>query len=265
MIIKESDLRNMVSSAVRKMLNESSPSYMRKKLINILYRAVEPFTKHKYRDDDWRNARAVMDAVDIVVGENGDTSWYCKDGGYERGEDWAKKVYRCRITMNDGIVIGAQLNCWAAGTVEDPFSSYDMTVTFYPEQSDSGLMNESGFVQATCTDDDAIAEWSEKTSIPTHIMGYINKIAQDNNFLIGGETVVTMKRNDGTPSAYAKGLKFSCDGAKAEFGKRFAKYLMDRDFTLADYENDRGATTYTLAYNPTIVDAEEFRITSETY
>ena len=111
MIIKESDLRNMVSSAVRKMLNESSPSYMRKKLINILYKAVEPFTKHKYKDDDWRNARAVMDAVDTIVGENGDTSWYCKDGGYERGEDWAKKVYRCRITMNDGIVIGAQLNC----------------------------------------------------------------------------------------------------------------------------------------------------------
>lgn len=124
-------------------INESSAnrteekSYQLSLLINRLYTASRPFTMHSYSDEGWQNVTQHIDALRKVRGVI-DISVGAPDGGYRnyyagRSIDFdhpAYKEYRLEIETEYGIVIG-RLICHSAGSMDDAFSRYDMTCTFW--------------------------------------------------------------------------------------------------------------------------------------
>lgn len=82
---------------------------------------------------------AVCDAIEDA-GYEVDLS--VKDGGYRnslggntlytgRPDVSYWKEYLLTITSEDGVTVEGHLNCHAAGTFEDPFERYDMSLVLY--------------------------------------------------------------------------------------------------------------------------------------
>lgn len=119
---------------VRTSLNEVMS---RRTFINRAYRVVEPYTGHLYSDSGWQGVDEIIDALENAGYE---TSVSVENGGYRNSlggntlfagdgvSYW--KEYKLHIEK-DGMAADGRINCHAAGTVEDVFSAYDMTVTFW--------------------------------------------------------------------------------------------------------------------------------------
>lgn len=130
--LTESDLHNIVKNV----LIESA--YEKRKILRHLYKIAEPFTHSKYRDTGWNG----VDQLIKALRDNGfDVDVSVKDGGYRNSAGgntlypydsatsyW--KEYLLKIDV-DGIEIHGHINCNFCGTMNDPFSTYDMTVGFY--------------------------------------------------------------------------------------------------------------------------------------
>lgn len=128
--VSESQIRKIV----RKHLNEA---INKRSIINKLYKIVEPYTRGKYRDDAWKGVDYIVNALNKAGFE---PIVSVKDGGYRNskggntmfaGNDisyW--KEFDLEIPVDD-ITIHGQIRCHAAGTVDDVFSSYDQTCSFW--------------------------------------------------------------------------------------------------------------------------------------
>lgn len=128
--LTKGEINNIIKEAVGANFNKRS-------VINKLYRIVEPFTKHRYSDDNWSG---VSDIINAIKNAGYDVTVSVKDGGYRNsrggntlfvGDDvsyW--KEYELEIPVEDKVIHG-RINCHAAGTVEDIFSSYDQTCSFW--------------------------------------------------------------------------------------------------------------------------------------
>lgn len=106
-------------------------------LINRLYTASAPFTRHKYRDSAWQNVYAHVEALGKVEGvedvELGAGEYFNYFHGSSVDDTSpAYRKYDIRIKTRYGVVSG-RLICHSAGTKDDPFDAYDMTCTFYKE------------------------------------------------------------------------------------------------------------------------------------
>lgn len=138
--ITEHDIREIVMECVGNIMNEEFDkpwSRVKRSLINKLYRTAEPFTRSKYSDTGWQ---AVSSLIEAIENAGFKVSVSVKDGGYRNskggntmfaGSDvsyW--KEYDLEIPVEDKVIYG-QIKAHAAGTVEDPFKSYDMTCTFW--------------------------------------------------------------------------------------------------------------------------------------
>ena len=107
-------------------------------LINRLYDASRPYTMHKYSDSGWENAHAHIHALEKI---DGVTGVYRSSGVYRnyfagKSESYDKSAYReydLDITTKYGN-IGGRLICHSAGEVDDVFSEYDMTCTFWEKE-----------------------------------------------------------------------------------------------------------------------------------
>ena len=100
------------------------------KLIRRIYNATQPLTSHLYKDDNWDGVYRLLDTIKQAAPEVQFT-FGATDGGYSNpGEDGMprRKTYEISGTTPNGKTIVGKLHCDAAGTVENPFSAYDMTL-----------------------------------------------------------------------------------------------------------------------------------------
>lgn len=131
--LTESDLHHIIKKSVKKTINELNNSQLKKKYINKIYKQINDLTSHIYRDDDWRMVSVVFDRIKQVIYDDGELDIRVENGGYWKqiGEFPNYKEYRFTITLLNNVEINGSLKCHAAGTMEDTFSRYDITVTMW--------------------------------------------------------------------------------------------------------------------------------------
>lgn len=131
--LTESDLHNIIRESANKILVEISNSNVKKKYINKLYKGTKDLTSHLYKDDNWTSAFEAFDIINNIIGHDGELNVWSENGGYWKGvgEFPNYKEFKFKIELIGGIEIGGSLKCHSAGTVEDPFERYDITITFW--------------------------------------------------------------------------------------------------------------------------------------
>lgn len=117
--------------------------------INQIYRIVKKYgiDSRKYSDEHWQAIEdyyraitslgcevemkpcASMNHADSLESDGG----YCD---YEPSDNMPRsKQYAIKIMFDDGMAISGYIKCMAAGTVSDPFSSYDTCMVLWPKQN----------------------------------------------------------------------------------------------------------------------------------
>lgn len=131
--LTENDLKQIVKESVITYINEASNSYIKKKTINQIYKHTQSLTDHLYKDDAWQGVSNAFKTIESVIGDNGELDVWVENGGYWKTIQHFPnyKEYRFKITLNNGIAINGSLKCHSAGTMEDPFERYDMTITMW--------------------------------------------------------------------------------------------------------------------------------------
>lgn len=116
-------------------LGKMEKTYQLNLLINRLYTASSPFTKHKCSDTDWHNVRdhiaalrKVRGVTDVISGAGVYCNYFAGTSPHNNRPAYRK--YEITIETEYGTVEG-QLICHSAGTTDDVFSSYDMSCTFW--------------------------------------------------------------------------------------------------------------------------------------
>ena len=111
----------------------------RTKLKNEIYRTTFEFTSKRYSDDYWKGVKdieqAIIQAMDNLGTDEYDFYIYTKQGtgGYRTSDDGMNywKEYEIVIFTKEDMkeqLIG-HLNCHSAGTFDDPFLYYDMSLS----------------------------------------------------------------------------------------------------------------------------------------
>lgn len=98
--------------------------------IRKIYKNTEPLIRGLHKDDNWSSVYKIFDFWKEHLPEL-DFNITVPDGGYSgRSENGmpSRKSYQITVTTPEGLTIVGQLHCDAAGTIEDPFSAYDMTL-----------------------------------------------------------------------------------------------------------------------------------------
>lgn len=128
-------LNSIISECVRKAL--LSEAYGTKEInatIKRLYKNVEKSCSVIYRDEGWSSLDIVIDAIRKTEGVT-DVNVYVKNGGYHNYMVPGKspyKQYELEIDTPFGEnTIGGVMRANSAGTFEEPFSSYDVTCSFW--------------------------------------------------------------------------------------------------------------------------------------
>lgn len=100
-----------------------------------IYEVISDMTSHRYRDQSWEGVSEVFGRIRAVLNAyRPDLSLDVRveNGGYRENGGGKWKEYLLSIQDEEGKeVIGGNLNAHAAGTVEDPFKAYDMTVVLW--------------------------------------------------------------------------------------------------------------------------------------
>lgn len=122
-----SQMGESIRNQVEKLISEST-----KPMRNKLYKAIQKskLTSRSFNDESWVGVSAIIELLRSVDGVL-DVSCGAKNGGYRKnaeGTQW--KEYELEIDTIQGTIKG-NLNAHAAGTVEDPFNRYDITVTLW--------------------------------------------------------------------------------------------------------------------------------------
>jgi hypothetical protein len=112
----------------------------KKTIQNCIYKQLQKnnTTGKFYHDDHWLGVDAVRDDVEEGLynafrktGQEYTFDIYAVNGGYRTSKDGTSKWKEYEVVIynkknKEQILIGT-LNCHAAGTVEDPFKTYDMS------------------------------------------------------------------------------------------------------------------------------------------
>lgn len=114
-------------------------NYLTNKIIKKLHIASQPYTSHKFSDQAWEN---LHELIDVLRNVDGVEELNYGGGRYYnfRGEG-AYKEYTVDIITSYGTKIKGTIQCHFAGTMEDPYSAYDMTVNFY-KNTEENMINE---------------------------------------------------------------------------------------------------------------------------
>lgn len=113
-------------------------------VIKKLYRVSQPYTSHRFRDNDWRSLRSFVNILREVYGVK--ELNLSGTGPYKQSQEGAYKEYTLDITTTLGSKIGGFIRCHFCGSQENPWDVYDMTVNFYRNNetnNDNIMMNES--------------------------------------------------------------------------------------------------------------------------
>lgn len=146
--INESRPKNLSNSDdVEKFIGRRPKSI--KARINKIYRIVKKYgiDSRRYNDEHWQAIEDYYRAITSLGCEvelkpcaslnNADSIE--SDGGYCDYDPYdhmpRSKQYAIKIIFDDGMVINGYIKCMAAGTVSDPFSSYDTCIVLWPRQN----------------------------------------------------------------------------------------------------------------------------------
>ena len=111
----------------------------RTKLKNEIYRTTFDITSKRYSDDHWQGVedirQAIVQAMNNLGADEYDFYIHVKQGtgGYRTSDDGMNywKEYRIVIfkssSMKEALI--GHLNCHAAGTYDEPFKYYDMSLS----------------------------------------------------------------------------------------------------------------------------------------
>ena len=107
----------------------------KRSLRNKIYTALKPINGKYYSDENWQVVSDFKRIVEPLLPENLVLDLYCRDGGYRTSRDgtakWKEYDFDIYDYETNKDMINGKITCSAAGTVEDPFSRYDVTVTMY--------------------------------------------------------------------------------------------------------------------------------------
>lgn len=107
--------------------------------INRIYKALDKsrILSRLYNDDAWQG---VDDCLSVIEALGFEVNCWVQDGGYgdiDLNDHMPRsKTYEIRLTFDGIQPIRGYIKCMAAGTVDDPFDRYDLTVVLYPERKD---------------------------------------------------------------------------------------------------------------------------------
>lgn len=181
MKIKESILRKFIRESIDKIAIKEGLQERGfiKKLIKNLYEIAYPYTKNKYRDNDWRNVLSLFKSLEETPGV---TNFSYGGGKYHadpslNGKDIsgllnaAYKEYILEFETEVGINIGGKVHCNFCGSVDDPLSAYDITVSFY---EDDRNMNESAIDDSIKNDIYTNDDWAKDGTLRVRVGQYIS-------------------------------------------------------------------------------------------
>lgn len=117
--------------------------------INQIYRIVKKYgiDSRKYHDESWQAIDDYYRAITSLgcevelkpCGHLNNADSMESDGGYCDYDPYdhmpRSKQYAIRIMFEDGMTIDGYIKCMAAGTVSDPFASYDTCMVLWPKQN----------------------------------------------------------------------------------------------------------------------------------
>jgi len=117
--------------------------------INQIYRIVKKYgiDSRKYHDEAWQAIDDYYRAITSLgcevelkpCGHLSNADSMESDGGYCDYDQYdhmpRSKQYAIKIMFDDGMNIEGYIKCMAAGTVEDPFASYDTCMVLWPKQN----------------------------------------------------------------------------------------------------------------------------------
>ena len=117
--------------------------------INQIYRIVKKYgiDSRKYHDEAWQAIDDYYRAITSLgcevelkpCGHLNNADSMESDGGYCDYDQYdhmpRSKQYAIKIMFDDGMNIEGYIKCMAAGTVEDPFASYDTCMVLWPKQN----------------------------------------------------------------------------------------------------------------------------------
>ena len=117
--------------------------------INQIYRIVKKYgiDSRKYHDEAWQAIDDYYKAITSLgcevelkpCGHLNNIDSIESDGGYCDYDPYdhmpRSKQYAIRIMFEDGMTIDGYIKCMAAGTVSDPFASYDTCMVLWPKQN----------------------------------------------------------------------------------------------------------------------------------
>lgn len=129
-------LKKYIKESVRLAINEVKEStQLTNKMIKTLYRGVNDLTSGFYKDDDWSGVNTIFDRIENIIGQEGELSVWCENGGYAKqiGEEGNYKTWKIQIELECGGIIGGEVVAHSAGTHKDPFGRYDITCSFWRE------------------------------------------------------------------------------------------------------------------------------------
>lgn len=106
----------------------------KKSVINRIYRA-SMLSAGKFTDQSWQGVSEVLSQINAAL-----ASFNCglnlnvsiENGGYRENDGTKWKEYRLNVEKEDGSeFIGGILYAHAAGTISNPFGSYDISVVLW--------------------------------------------------------------------------------------------------------------------------------------
>ena len=134
MKLTQNDLQYIINESVKRIVKEVSNSNIKRSMMNKISKGMRPFTSKLFRDNGWENVTAAFEHMREIVGPEGQVEVTVKNGGYRNGSDGISgqnKEYHFEVSLSNGVTIGGVLTCCQAGTVQDPWSAYDMTLQMW--------------------------------------------------------------------------------------------------------------------------------------
>lgn len=112
------------------------PTITRVKLKNQIYEVCEKFTSCLYRDNSWLGVDRIIHSIKDLTKDSGYEAYLSvEDGGYRTSKDGMSHRKEYLLTIEDTETeipeLRGTITCHSAGTEEDPWKRYDVTLVLW--------------------------------------------------------------------------------------------------------------------------------------